>query len=206
MTKADILNDIDYIKTIAEEGRTAPLIGGRIGIMWGFLLVITLLVHWSALKGIGPIPIKMIGGAWMVFGITGSIGASILGRSLSGKPGATSTNNRVARALWTGTSILLFTYGLSAGISAGLGRIGFEIMDTMMPLAFGLYALTTFVISKISADKSQLVPSIIALAFVPISLFLLGTPELYLAAIVAVICTIILPGIFHMRNEPKTLV
>ncbi|MEE9433404.1 MAG: hypothetical protein V3V15_04110 [Sphingorhabdus sp.] len=206
MTQTEILEDLDYVKTLAEEGRHAPLLGGRIGLWWGCLLIVTLFVHYLALLGKGPLSTEMIGMAWMTFGIVGGIGSAILGRHVVRQPGASSMNNRVASALWTGNVILLFTYAISASFSAGLGYIGFEIMDTMMPIAFGLYGLTAFVLARIGGAKWQLVPGAIAFAFVPISLFLLGKPELYIAAIIAVIGTIIIPGIIHIRDEPKAVV
>lgn len=42
MTNSKTIADIGYLKTIAEEGRNAPLLGGRIGLMWTTLLVPTL--------------------------------------------------------------------------------------------------------------------------------------------------------------------
>ena len=205
MTKTEMLENIDFVKTLAEEGRNAPLLGGWIGLWWGFLLIATLFVHYLALIGKGPLAIEMIGLAWVSFGIIGGIGSVVLGRRLQKQPGASSMINRVATALWTGNTILLFTYGISAGFSAGLGHISFEIMDTMMPLAFGLYGLTAFVLTRIGGARWQLIPALISLAFVPFSLFLLGKPELYLLAIVVVLCTIIIPDIIHIRNEPKAV-
>ena len=35
MTENDLLDDIDYIKSIAKDGQQAALVGGRIGLMWG---------------------------------------------------------------------------------------------------------------------------------------------------------------------------
>lgn len=206
MTKSEILDDLDYVKTLAEEGKNAPLLGGRIGLWWGGLLCIALFAHWASLKGISPLPIEMIGAIWMGFGIIGGIGSSILGRSLAGKPGASSMNNRVAEAMWTGNAVLLFVYSISALLSAVSGKVGYSIMDTIMPVAFGLYALTAYVLAKISNDKRQIIPGIIALSFVPIGLLLQGTANLYLAAIFGVILTSVIPSIAEMRREPKSVV
>jgi len=206
MTKSEILDDLDYVKTLAEEGKNAPLLGGRFGLWWGIMFCTALFAHWASLKGIGPLPIEMIGFVWVAFGIIGSIGSAVLGRSLAGKPGIASVNNRVAEALWTGNAILLFIYSASAFLSAALGKVGFTVMDTIIPIAFGLYALTAYVLARISRDKSQIIPGIIALAFVPISLLLQGTPKLYLAAILGTILTSVIPSIAEMRREPKVVV
>jgi len=206
MTKTEILDDLDYVKTLAEEGKNAPLLGGRFGLWWGVLLCIAFFTHWASLKGISPLPIEMIGLVWMSFGTIGGIGSFVLGRSLAGKPGAASVNNRVAEAIWTGNAVLLFVYSISAFLSAISGKVGFIIMDTIIPVAFGLYALTAYVLARISHDKRQIFPGIIALCFVPIGLLLQGTANLYLAAMIGVILTSVIPSIAEMRREPKSVV
>ncbi|MCF6220829.1 MAG: hypothetical protein L3J65_06930 [Robiginitomaculum sp.] len=206
MTKSDILEDIDYVKTLAEEGKNAPILGGRIGLWWGILLCIALFSHWASLRGLIPLPVEMIGLVWLAFGVVGGIGSLFLERSLAGKPGLSSVNNRVAGALWTGNTILLFVYSLSALFSAVLGKTNYGIMDTIMPIAFGLYALTAYVLARISRDKHHLITGGIALAFVPISLLLLGNPHLYLAAMLGVVLTSVIPSIVELRHEPKEIV
>lgn len=206
MTKNEILDDLDYIKTLAIEGKNAPMLGGWIGLMWGVLLFVTLFIHWTAIKGFGALPLNMIGLAWMGMVIIGSVGSAVLGRQVSKKPGAASVNNRAAHALWTGIAILLIIYSISALASALKGNVGFIIMDTIIPIAFGLYALANFVLYKMSGDKWQLILAIIATAFVPIGLFLIGKPELYLAAMVGIVCTHIIPDIISIGNQPKDIV
>ncbi len=206
MKKSEILDDINYVKTLAEEGKNAPMLGGRIGLWWGILLCIALFSHWASLRGISPLAVEMLGLIWLIFGVVGGIGALILGRSLTYKPGASSVNNRVTEALWTANTILLFVYSLSSLFSAALGKTDYSIMDTIIPVAFGLYALTAYVLSRISRDKHYLIIGGIALAFVPISLLLLGNPNLYLAAMLGVALTSVIPSIIELRNEPKDIV
>ena len=203
MTKTEILKDIDYVKSLGQEGRYAPPLGGPIGLWWGCLLVITLYVHYLAEIGKGPLSINMIGFLWLVFGIVGGLGSVVFGRLMSKKPGASSINNRLASALWTGNTILIFIYAVSAALSAGYGKIDFIIMDTIMTLSFGLYALTAFVLYRLSDQKIHLILGMLSIIFVPISLLLLGKPELYIAAIAATFCTVIVPAIINIRNEPK---
>jgi len=47
MSREDLLNDLEYVKTLAEEGATTPLLGGRFGLMWGVLMTITFFLHWA---------------------------------------------------------------------------------------------------------------------------------------------------------------
>jgi len=206
MTKSEILNDLDYVKTLAEEGRHAPSLGGRMGVWWGTLLCLTLFSHWLIVTERVSWEEPSLGLLWIAFGVIGYIGSSLLVRTLRGKPGASATNNRVANALWTGNTILLFLFGLSAGLSAGFGVNSFEIMNMMMPIAFGLYGLTAFVQYHMTEQKSQLVTSVIGFAFVPLTLFMLSSPNLFLVAILGVVMTILIPDAINLRREPKTVV
>lgn len=206
MTNADIIDDLDYVKTLAEEGRNAPLLGGRVGLWWGILLCVALFVHWMIATGRLDVPPQSFAFLWIGFAVVGMIGSTILSRTLSGKPGVTSATNRVAYAIWTGNTVFLFVYGFSAGLSAGFGYNDFSIMNTMMPVAFGLYGLTAYVTSKISGERWLMIPGLIALAFVPLSLFMLTSPNLFLVAIAGIVMTIIIPDIIHLRREPKSIV
>jgi len=205
MTDSEILNDIDYIKSLAEEGRNSPLLSGRIGLWWGILLSITLMTHWASLEHIIPLPIDMIGILWMSFGIIGGIGSAIISKSLINKPGISSVNNRVSIILWTGSSILLFIYSLSALASTLTGKVDIIIMDTIAPVAFGLSALAHFVLSKISNNPWQKLSAILAIAFVPITMLLIGTSALLLAAAIGVVFTNIVPNFIGILREPKSI-
>lgn len=206
MTKAEILGDLEYVRAMAEEGRNAPFIGGRIGIWWGVLLCITLFFHWLVLTGKTGLSEVLIGLAWMCFGIVGTIGSIVLGRTLRSKPGGTSANNRVAAAIWQGSAFFLLTFGFAAGISAGLGFIDHSIMNIMMPVAFGVYGLSTFVTSKVSGEKWLILPSLLGFAVMTASLFILTSPHLCLLSIVGVIGTIIIPGFIQLRREPSDVI
>ncbi len=205
MSKSSQRGDIDYIKSLAEAGRDAPILGGRIGLMWSVLACITLFIHYLALTGTGPVPINRIGLVWMTFGIVGTIASVILSRSLYEKPGLSSIKNRLAQALWTGNNILIFVYALAAGVSASLGRVSFAIMDTILPLAFGLYALTAYVLYKVGGEKSGRLQGMISILLVPVSLYFQGDPVLYLIAIAGILLTQIIPNILYMTREPGAL-
>lgn len=206
MTKSDILSDLDYVKTLAEEGRNAPLLGGRIGIWWGILLCVTLFAHWLIVTGRVDIGPEYLGVLWIGFAVIGITGTAFLKRTLNGKPGGLAANNRVSHALWTGNTFFLFLFGFAASTSAGLGYVDFDIMNLMMPLAFGLYGLTGYVTAKISGENWIMFPAAAAFLIMALSLFILNSPNLFLLAIAGVIVTIIIPDLIHLRREPKAVV
>ena len=203
MSNADIKENIEYLKTMAEQGSTTSVLGGIIGLWWCSLACVALFLHFLTLKGLGPLEIDKIGIIWLGFGIIGGIGSIILARRTSQKPGAHSSLNKVMGVLWIGISIFIFAYAISLGFSAGLGRIGFQFFDTIIPLAFGLSSLAAFVTSQMSQEKWQINIAIMALAVMVVAQFLLGRPELYLLALVGVVLTGILPNLILMSKEKR---
>lgn len=206
MTKQDILNDLDYVKSLAEEGRVALQLGGRIGLLWGVLLCAALLAHWAVLTGHLGLPRSNIGLIWMAFGITGGIGSAILGRGESAKAGASAVNNQIVGTIWIANTVFLLLLGFSLGVAGAFGKIDFKMMDLILPVAFGLYAHTAFIEAKFSRQKWRLIPGAIALLFLPLGIWMIGTPKLYLAAIVGVILTTVIPALIDMRREPARIV
>lgn len=74
MTREDILNDLTYIKDVAEGGVTAPLVGGRIGLMWGILIAIVFTLQWGILsQTINIVPQKLFF-VWLGFAVIGGLG------------------------------------------------------------------------------------------------------------------------------------
>ncbi len=205
MAQSNILDDLDYVKSVAEAGQKAPLLGGGIGLWWGTLLCVTLFVHWMILTERAGLPEHYLSGLWLGFGVVGLVGSALLGKSLADKPGASALGNKVAAAIWRGNTIVLFLFGIAAGISAALGVNDYAVMNIMIPLAFGLYGLTAFVLSRLTDQIWLLWPALIGFGFVPLTLFILNSPSLYLVAIVGAVCTIIIPNAIHLRREPKTV-
>jgi hypothetical protein len=55
MTRDEMLADLAYARTLAEEGRQAPLVGGAYLIFFGVLIALCYLIQWAALTGALPI-------------------------------------------------------------------------------------------------------------------------------------------------------
>ena len=51
MTKTEIIEDIAYARSIAEQGARTPLLGSSISLMWGLMVIPTLILHGLTLMG-----------------------------------------------------------------------------------------------------------------------------------------------------------
>jgi len=204
--KETALNDLDYIKTLAEDGANTPLLGGRIGLMWSCLLIPTLLVQGLILMQIINIPLNYIGFAWMVFGILGGVLTFILGKSLDKKPGAFSSINRTEQATWTATTIVMFGFAVSVAIGVLIMGKPYWLYDIILAFAFGTYVINYYVLANLSGQKQLYIPAIIAFVLMVIMMINIGNPIIYLIAAVGVIFTAVIPSLMSLKNEPKDVV
>ena len=206
MTKSEILNDLKYVKSMAEEGRTAPLLGGRIGLMWGILLAITFFGHWAIISGTVNVHPSMLGYLWLTYAIVGGIGTALLGRSIDDKPGISSVGNRAENAVWLSFALMMGTcfVGILCNMFFSDGTP--ILFDTMVCIGFAGQIIAYLVIATMSGQKALRAPAIMAVFATIGSFALLGRPELYLLATVAIILTVVVPSWGQIRKEPKAVV
>ncbi len=205
MTKDQILDDLKYAREIAEDGKYAPLLGGRIGLMWGCLLIPALLITGLTYMGKLNLGEEATGFVWMAFGVIGGIMTFILGRTLASKPGVNSVGNQVEQATWTASALLLFGLALSIAYAVGMGGKPIWLFDIIMAVAFGTYALNYYVLAKISGDKGLYIPMFISFGLMIFIIAFLGQPFIYLVAAGGIIFTVIIPALTHLKNEPKNV-
>jgi len=206
MTKDQILADLDYVSTLAKEGANTPLLGGRIGLMWGCVLVPTLLItgliHMKFIK-VEP---NFIGICWLAFGIIGGISTLVLGRSLDDKPGAYSVSNRVEQATWAGTTFLLFGMAIAVTYSVLVLSKPYWLFDMIMAVAFGTYVVNYYVIAKMTGVKSLYIPMLISFLLMIFIIIFIGQPFIYLIASAGVFITAIIPSYLSLKKEPSNVI
>jgi len=200
------LDDLNYIKTLAQEGANTPLLGGRIGLMWSFLLIPALMAHGLILLGYLTLPPQYIGVLWLTFGILGGILTFILNKSLSHKTGAFSAINRVEKATWTASMILIFGFAVSIAYSVLVSGKPYWLFDTIMAAAFGTYVINYYVLAQITGQKRLYMPSLVAFILMVTVITQLGNPIIYILAAIGVFFTAVLPALASLKDEPKDVV
>lgn len=203
MTKSEMLADLAYVKSVAEEGRNAPLLGGRIGLMWTGLLVPTLIAHGMTITGKTPIAPGNAGFLWLAFAVIGVILSFILVATIKGKPGGNALANRIESVIWPTSTLLIFAFAFTMGFTFSRSGMPEVIFDTIMPFAFALTALNLTILGKITGKTYLKFAGLIAGLAVIVCTLLIGNPALYYAAAVGVLLTGVLPSLMQMRDEPK---
>ena len=207
MSPQSLAEDLAYIRDLAEAGQKAPLLGGRFLVWWGGLTTFAYLAHYAIFEGmfgLGPTAFAILWTGYVVAGLGGSFALhATIGQ---GKPGATSTGNRVSALVWKSAGLFLGAYFTGAFLKAVTGDETFNPFIWSIPLVIGVYGLAQYVGGVIAGNRVLTLAGQAALvATVPAVLLVGSGASWLLGAAVAALC-VLLPGILLMRNEPSATV
>ncbi|UTW56238.1 hypothetical protein [Kordiimonas sp. SCSIO 12610] len=201
MNKEQLLNDLDFAASLAKDGANTPLLGGRIGLMWGILLSITFIAQWAILSGTLPIDPKNLLFLWIGFALVGSGGSLILNRQIADVDGARSTINRVEKYVWMMFAMMINTIfvGLILNIAFFDGTpivFGFMVAAGFagQGLAYGLVAI-------IADIKWLKLVSLMSFIMAATCFALYNTILVYLIGGIASLITIVVPSLYCMKAE-----
>jgi len=206
MTRAELEDDLAYVRELAEAGARAPQLGGRFLVWWGFLAAATMATHYLLYVGIPDRPAWTFPALWFSFGAIGSIGSVFLGRSLRGKPGAGATPNRVENAAWTGVNAGLLAYVAGVVIGVTTGQLDLVFFNSILPVALVGYGVVWIILAQIARSSLYLLPGVAALLGAAAAVVTVMTAEVYLISAAAAFASSFVPGVIFMMREPKDVV
>ena len=206
MTRDEILQDLAYARTLAEEGRHAPLLGGSYLVFWGALNALAFIGHWAVLAGY----LSAFGNAafallWFSYGVIAGVGMAFLRSRTRDKPGLTSIGARAERAVWTGAGIALM-----AVVVGSIARMVLT-QDTTAPnaifgAAFAIYGAALFATAMLS-EQPWLKRFAWLSAGVALTLCLFANePWAYLYAALGSLLVLAWPGLILIKREPSAIV
>jgi hypothetical protein len=194
--------DLSYLRSLAEKGAKAPLLGGRYLTFWGLLVALAYLGHYLVVSHRTPFGAEALGVLWVGFGAVGILGMIVLRRSLKPKPGARSFGNLIEREVWGMVGVAITVYVAGAIAAIALGAAGYLIMDTIMGVALLLYGVAFAVTGRAAETGWFRAVSILSLVLAGVSLTLIGRAELYLFGATAVTLVGLLPSLALLLREP----
>lgn len=195
-------DDIQYVRTLAESGAHAPLLGGRFMAWWGLLITSAYVLHHFALQGaFGGDGIAFLI-LWVGFAVLGVGGQAILFRAMPRKAGAGSAGNRASRTVWIagGGAIAAMSLGSAAAAESGAGVTAF---DWIVPLAFAVYACALVVTGSLARSRVTIAAGIGAILMVGLFTALILSEGRYLVAALGAFLTVFAPGVLLLRAEPR---
>jgi hypothetical protein len=203
VTREELLSDLAYARTLAEEGRQAPLIGGAFLVLFGVLLAIAYAVHWALLTG--QIPMLFAGWNWLAFGVCAFAGSMLLRGRVKQMPGASAIGNRAERTVWRGVSIAILVVVIGAIVQASLtGQVG--VTNAIMAAGFGLYGVALYATAVIGGHRWLAPFAYLAWLISGVLWAFMNEPWAYLLAAAGSVLVLLIPGIISMRGEPSKVV
>ncbi len=206
MTRDELLSDLNYARTLAEEGRHAPLLGGAYLVFWGVLNAAAFGAQYAILEGVLP----YAGGAafavlWFSYGVIAAVGMTLLRMRTRTKPGLTTIGTRAERALWNGAGI--------AVMAVVIGSLARMIMtsDTSAPnailgAAFALYGAALFGTASLSEQTWMRGFGWLSVG-VALSVCMFATFSwVYVIAAIGSLLALAWPGLILLRREPSAIV
>ncbi len=186
-------NEIAWMKEMTEQGRTGPVLGGSIGVWWGLLSFVMMLVHWGALVGRLPVSITDIGWFWSAYVVIGLAGTIILARRMQTAPGAGTLSNRISGVAWMLAGAGIFSFMGGVVIATFVLGAPFWLFNLILPVAFICYGIAFGVGAALRGDGIGGVAAgasfVAALAMFP---FVLGT-SVYLLGALGVLAVGVVP-------------
>lgn len=205
MTRDEMLDDLAYARTLAEEGRHAPLIGGSYLVLFGVLLTLCYALQWGMLSGLLPVAAGFIGVLWLAFGVVAFAGCALLARRVRRLPGGAAIPNRVDRAVWQGVVAAILVV-VAGSILRGAVEGDDLAPNAIVASGFGLYGVALYVTGTVGGHKWVRNFAIQAWVASGLLWFFLNEPWVYLLAAGAGVAVLIAPGLIMMRREPATTV
>jgi len=203
MTRSEVLQDLEYVRALAEEGRSAPLLGGGHLAAFGALTGLAYLCHWSVLTfELEPVA---FGAGWGGYGLLMAIAGALMDRRARGKPGGGAIGNRVERTVWFAAGMAIFAVFAGAAIRSIAKGSGAE-MDLLAPTVFAAYATGLLTTGRIVGDRVMIGAAILAYTVAAGAVALLHTRELYLVTAAGAFATLVVPGLILIRREPSEIV
>lgn len=202
----DALADLARLRSIAEEARRVPLVGGRQLILWGVVIALATLVHGAIATRLVPLPMASLSALWAL-----SIGGTLLVARLpafAGPPLPTATlGSRVEAAVWQagGAFLVVVPAALLGHAYLTLAQTGspdgFRLFALMPPITFGVYAIAMRVSAEAAAVPSLKGAAALAIAFAAATILLASSPWQYAVTATGIVLVSILPGLDLVRRE-----
>jgi hypothetical protein len=202
MSQENLIEDLAYVRALAEEGKHAPLLGGAFLVFWGALNTAAYLAHWA----IGADFISFAGDAdyaalWALYGVTAGVGSFVLSARLNDKPGTSAIGVRAERAIWAATAIGIGAIAVGAIIRMAIER-DFLAPNTIPPAALAFCGAALIATAALSGQKWLGGFGVVSmLAALAVGAFA-NAPGIYLCSAAFSAATLIVPGLVLLRREP----
>jgi len=205
MAREDLLQDLAYARTLAEEGRHAPLLGGAHLLFWGVLNATAFTAHWAmreGLLGLGDWGFALI---WAIYGVIAGCGIVWLRVRVRDKPGLSAIGARAEAAIWLGAGAAIM-----AVVAGSLGRLVLDgdptAPNAIFGAAFALYGAALMAVSRMAEQGWMRGFGGLSLLIAALLCLFANQSWAYLLAAAGSVLVLVAPGFVLLRREPSAVV
>ena len=205
MTRDEMLADLNYARTLAEEGRHAPLLGGAYLIFWGVLNALAFGTQFALLQGYLPV---LEGAAfallWGGYGFAAAVGMTWLRMRIRGKPGLTTIGARTERAVWMGAGMAVFAVALGS-IARMIVTQDPSAPNAIFGAAFALYGAALVAVSMMSEQTWLRAFGWLAISVAGTLCLFANENWSYVVACIGSLLVLAWPGLVLLKREPSAI-
>ena len=206
----DMASDLAYVRSLAEEGRDAPLVGGAYYVIWGGVMGAASLLSYLTLTGVISLGMPGMFGPWIAAGVIGWVASMTLARRSGRKPGSLTLGNRTAAATWFAVGVFMTAFWVALIFVhddfTAFGVPPYFLFTMMFPIAFGVYGVAFYASAVAARARWLKIFAFLSWGFSIASLFVAGSAYQFLLGAAGCIACAALPGWLVMRGEPKEII
>jgi hypothetical protein len=205
MTRDEMLADLAYARTLAEEGRNAPLLGGSYLVFWGVLNAIAFAAQFGIFQGFVPLLDGMsFGLLWLGYGAVAVVGMTLLRMRTRTKPGLTAIGTRAERALWSGAAIAVMAVVIGSIVRMIITNDP-TAPNAILAAAFALYGAALFGTASLSDQTWLRGFGWLSVGVAANAAMFADQDWVYVIASVGSLLALAWPGIILLRREPSAI-
>lgn len=201
--QADSLReDITYMRRMAEQGRSGPVLGGAFLTAAGLLYGAAAAAQWLVQTGALVLPVSIVqlwGGASILFAMVWFVLFFRLRRTFTGSPAPSQFAFGMA---WTGCGIGIMA--MLGALTIASGKLNAPaLMEANALVAFAFYGAAWFVSGALARQAWMFVVAMTAFAFTIALAVLIGTADELLAFAIGLVLTLAVPGAVLILRAPR---
>lgn len=204
-TMQNLKDDIAFMRALAQEGSSVPLLFGGIMVAAGLIFGAGAIGHWLIASGILRVSPWFFMVNWLAAAAVFGVILMLLLRRARGRPGFSSGVNKATGAAWAGVGLAIFVMWM--GMTAiGLVTGDWAVMNVFPVLIFALYGAAWFVAAEMSGKGWIRLVAFGSFAAAVGMGALTGQALQMIGYAGCLMLLAVLPGLILMRQEPSDTV
>ena len=200
-----IQDDIAYMRSLAHEGRHAPLLAGPILITAAIVFGGASLGQWALQSDVLDISPWAQLWLWIGSGAVFAVALTMLIGRMKGKPGINSAGNKAVGAAWSGVGYGIFVTWLAL-VALSFKTDNWSWMAVMPTTVLVAYGSAWMIAAAMTKTRWMSVTALAAYVGAVAVAWFIDSPAIYLVFTVVLMAVALVPGIILMRQEPSEIV